>query len=338
MNLLSPILTFLICALLSNSAFSNGLDNKVSNDISNNVSHSETKAKSVAITKAAFTKVGKIKDKDLPEVSGLAVSQRQENVYWLLNDGGNGDYIYAINEKGKTLAKAKIKGLKNRDWEDMASFKLDGKPYLLIAEVGDNSAKHNSYRLHFIKEPKAKHFDDKELELKPSWSIEFTYEDGPRDCEAVAVDSLTNQIILMSKRDKTPRIYTLPLVKKPKQKSFVAQFAGKLKHPLKTSSQSFISLRFFDYNGMPTAMDISQDGSKAVVLTYTHLFYFEHSKPSNSKFGLFEVTPVKFKYPEMPQAEAVSFDASGENILITTEKLPAPIYKLNLKKALKRTN
>ena len=285
------------------------------------------------IASSAFSKTGQVKHKALSEISGLAASQRQSKIYWALNDGGNGRFLYALNTQGKVLTKVKIKGVKNRDWEDLASFRLDGKPYLMIAEIGDNHALYKHYRLHFIREPKAKHFDgNKTLNLKPEWSIDFTYENGARDSESAAVDIVNKRIILLSKRDKVPQLYHLPLLKNPTQTSFVAKHLGNLEHSLKEKPENIINLKHRKFNGNPTAMDISVDGMMAAVLTYEHLFLFKRSVSTTSSRDLFTNPPIKIKLPKLKQAEAVSFDKKGKTLFVTTEKLPAPLYEINLKK------
>ncbi|MFD2015217.1 hypothetical protein ACFSJQ_04085 [Vibrio olivae] len=81
-----------------------------------------------------------IKDSHINEASGLTRSRRDNNVLWVNNDSGNAAEIYAINPQGERLATVTIPDidLEWLDWEDMASFEMDGKAYLMIADVGDN--------------------------------------------------------------------------------------------------------------------------------------------------------------------------------------------------------
>ena len=69
---------------------------------------------------------GRLRDKQLDEASGIARSQRQDDVYWLVNDSGK-PRLFAIDGTGKKLGRVKINGAKHVDWEDIASFTLDGK-------------------------------------------------------------------------------------------------------------------------------------------------------------------------------------------------------------------
>ena len=142
-----------------------------------------------------------ISDVKIHEASGVAVSRIHKDVVWIINDGGNNDaLIFGVNSKGEHLGTINIQGVRNNDWEDIASFEYKGKPYILIADVGDNSAKRTKYFLHVIQEPDFKKISHiSPVLIKPSWSIEFTYEDDPRDCESAAVDIINKKIILLSK-------------------------------------------------------------------------------------------------------------------------------------------
>ena len=274
-----------------------------------------------------ITKIGEITDKKIPEASGIAASLRQENVFWLINDSGNNESVFAVNGRGERIGRIKVKGIKNRDWEDLASFEYQGTPYLLIADVGDNKAKRKKYRLHFIKEPTAAELTGQDkLSLKPDWTLKFTYEDGPRDCESVAVDMANEKIILLSKRDEPPVFYELPLKKTPKKQTAIAKRIAELQ-PLTVNPNDIHDIKFLAFGDRPTAMDISADGKSGVILNYLNAYHFKKSE-NESKF-LFDTWPVKFNYPPLRQAEAACLDKNG-NIIITSEGLPDPILKINI--------
>ena len=50
--------------------------------------------------------LGKIKPKQLKEISGLVASRQNPHIIWLHNDGKRGD-VYAIDLSGKLAAKLK---------------------------------------------------------------------------------------------------------------------------------------------------------------------------------------------------------------------------------------
>ena len=114
--------------------------------------------------------IGKLEDKNIREASGLARSQRQGNVLWVINDNGAEEWVHAISPRGQRLGEFDLKKSKNRDWEDLASFKLDETPYLLVADIGDNDAKRRTRTLYVVEEPEA----SKNHKAKTAWRISGT--------------------------------------------------------------------------------------------------------------------------------------------------------------------
>ncbi len=47
------------------------------------------------------------------------------------------------------------------------------------------------------------------IDVRNIQKIEFVYEDGPRDAEALMIDPKTGDIYIISKRDETAKIYQL---------------------------------------------------------------------------------------------------------------------------------
>lgn len=267
----------------------------------------------------------------ISEASGIAASHRNDSLLWLINDSGNAPKLHAVDNRGQELASYTIKGTNNHDWEDLASFKYRGFPYILIADVGDNHAKRDTYQLHVVPEPDIAAAKQSKGVITPAWSFRFRYEDGPRDCESVAVDTVRQKILLLSKRDNPPVLYELPLVPQSTG-TLIAQRLGEIP-PLPKPSQGYLRLiDILSYNTQPTAMDISADGQSLVVLTYGSAWYFSASQGS-SWLNVLATQPTEVTLPPLKQAESAAFDASGKHIYVTSEKLPAPLLKLPLKQA-----
>jgi hypothetical protein len=152
-----------------------------------------------------FEVAGRLENPKIVEASGLARSQREPGVLWTINDSGK-PYLYAIDHEGRHLGRVDLNKSDNRDWEDLASFQLDGDPYLLVADIGDNDARYKKRTIYVAKEPRTD-----ENKTKVDWEIDFEYPNGPRDAEAVAVDIENERILVLSKRDIPPAMYELPL-------------------------------------------------------------------------------------------------------------------------------
>lgn len=269
---------------------------------------------------------GTIYNEDIREASGIAVSRIHEDVIWVINDSGNSASVYALNPKGRVLRTLNIEGVWNNDWEDLASFEYEAKPYILIADIGDNDSTRKACFLHFVEEPDIeKTPGSSPLSVKPSWSMTYTYEDGPRDCEAVAVDMFNERILLLSKRDNPPILYELHLTK---QENAVARKCAQIK-PLPQRTQDHTDLS--KYSNRPTAMDISSDGLSAVVLTYDCAFYFRKEKSADWATAL-SGSMKEIIFSPLRQAESVCFNRDGSSIFITSEQLPAPLLEIDVSK------
>ncbi|UJF22645.1 hypothetical protein [Shewanella sp. OMA3-2] len=285
------------------------------------------------------TQSGSITAPLIDEASGLAVSRLNDQIFWTHNDSGDSARLFAIDNRGNQLVTLNISGVRNTDWEDIASFVYQGEPYLLIADIGDNQAQRSQYQLHLIKEPDLSQFNgQKELSVKPIWSMSFTYPDGAHDSEAVAVDVAGQKILLLTKRDTVPILYELPLISPVSEQGQVksaliinkqAKRLGEIA-PLPTAILDYASVyTWIGFAGKPTAMDISADGLSAVVLTYTHAFYYTQTQ-SGDWLALFSSTPKQINLPSIIQAEAIGFSQDGQSVYITSERLPAPLYKVDL--------
>ena len=95
---------------------------------------------------------GHLESASLTEASGLARSHKKEGLLWAINDDGP-PVLYALDSTGSRMGKVTISRSSNRDWEDLASFSLRDKAYLLIADVGDNERRRKDVTLYIVEEP-----------------------------------------------------------------------------------------------------------------------------------------------------------------------------------------
>lgn len=262
---------------------------------------------------------GSIRSSDLREASGLAASSRNPGFLWVVNDSGAKPLLHLIDTKGRYRGKTTLLRANNVDWEDLASFQLDGKPYLIAADTGDNEAKRDSCTLYILNEPEMP-AEDKKLDhqSRVQWQIRFRYEDGPRDCESVAVDAAAGKILLLSKRTEVPFLYELPL--KPGDGGILtAKKIGKTSVPTPPGNP----IRFAS---QPTALDLTEDGRLAAVLTYYGVFLFPRN-PDETWGAAFARDPVRVGAHQLPQAEALAFSKDGKSLFVTSEGAGAPIVR-----------
>ena len=274
-----------------------------------------------AVQGAGEVDVIEIEGKSIPEASGATASVLHRDVLWIVNDGPAGTVLHAVSPEGKILGAVSVTGIRTSDVEDLASFAWNGTPHLLIADVGDNSARKGTYTLHAIPEP-----SPEARTVKPSWSLRFRYEDGPHNCEALTIDQDGKQILIITK-DKDTTIYSLPIG--PNRGVAVAKSKGNITwgRPINIGIQN--TLRHLVTGSLATGMDLSPDGRLAAVLTYNHICLYERKEGESWDVSL-RRDPDILKMPTFSQAEAVSFSPDGRSIWVISENLPAKMAKISV--------
>lgn len=271
-------------------------------------------------------KVGRTSDK-LEELSGLAASQRVDNVLWGHNDSGSDPEFEAIEPSGKRIGQVRVQGVVNRDWEDMASFMLDGKPWLLIADTGDNNAVRHDCAVHIVAEPRLEELRaDKNLKVRVAWTVPVRYEDGPRDCESVAVDTKERRIYLLSKRTSPPMLYWLPLQPAPGESPVARKLGPAVGIPAATEAQKLIPAPTGRYRPSPTSMDFAPDGRSVALLTYGDVWIYSRSE-GQSWAEAFAHAPQRLEPHGLQQAEAICFSRDGRSLFVGSEGEGSPLLR-----------
>jgi hypothetical protein len=275
-------------------------------------------------------RTGWLASNSLNEASGMQASYARAGDFFLHNDEGE-PFIYAIDETGIDLGGISIVPAKNRDWEDITSVPVGDGRWIVAGDIGDNQAKRKFIKLYFAEEPKTGKNDRYSGEQALKHWLDLTYPDGPRDCESMAYDPIGKQILLLSKRDKPPRLYAIDLETALTQDQAELKFLGttaKLRPPTLANHAQFGGRT--DFISQPTGFDISPDGSEAVVITYRSLYRFRRERDEDWLSAL-QKKPVEVVGPPAVQNEAVAYSIDGKSIYVTTEKQPAPVYRFEFK-------
>ena len=277
---------------------------------------------------ATLSIAGQLAEKDLSEASGITASLRDDGILWLHNDSGAKARLYATSTDGSKRGRIKLEDADNRDWEDMASFSYEGAPYLLVADIGDNDMLRDYVTLYVVEEPDLD--EDDKPELEPAWRIDFTYPDGPRDAEAVAVDVDNERVLVLSKRDVPATLYSVPLMPAGDEDFVTAKRIGPVASlPQPTNSDLEFAQAIDSWHWQPTGMDIAPDGSAIVILTYAAVYYF----PRNSGEDIYDSLrrpPLAFDIRNVRNAESIAFGASGNTIFVTVERKHAPLLRIDM--------
>lgn len=250
---------------------------------------------------------GTITDERLPEISGM-ISARDAQSFWVHNDSGYEPVIYRISSEGTVLQQVQIEGADSIDWEDLAWGECPGQSSsrcLFIGDFGDNTARRERVQIYVVEEP------DIVAESAPVAStIEYVYEDGPRDAEAMIVDPLDGEIYVF-------------------EKSVSPQTGVYRVHDGVARRQAtFETDEMFIYPNTITGADVSADGSFVVARTYLNLYVF--CRGEGTLIEALNAPVASFATARrLIQPESLAIDPSG-GLWSTTERLPARFYRQDI--------
>jgi hypothetical protein len=255
---------------------------------------------------------GLIEYDPIKEASGIAASRKNPNVLWTHNDSGDKPRLYAFNSHGRHLGVYRIKGIDNRDWEDIAvgPGPVEGETYIYIGDIGDNSAQYDLKFIYRIPEPIV---DSNQAPVDTSISgtetITCQYPDGNRDAETLMVDPLTKDIYIVSKRESKVRVYRAPYPQSTTQTITLEHVAT-------------LNLTF------TVGGDISPSGLEILIKTYSTMHYWSRT-PEQKLWQAFENEPVTVPYIPEPHGEAVGWASDGMGYYTISEErdaIPARLY------------
>lgn len=264
-----------------------------------------------------------VADKDLEEVSGLAASGLFPDCCWMHNDSGDSARLFLVRFDGSTRAVVRVRDTRPYDWEDLCSFTQDGASWLLIGDIGDNARRRGSSgpnalppcRLLLLKEqplPEAKKDQPARAEWTAHAEIEFSFEDGPLDCESLAVDVENQVILLLSKSQPlTCGLYQLPLSLTSGRRTQVAKRISSVGVPF------------------ATAMDMAPSGRQLAIVTMLNGMLVTRLDGETWSQACQRPQQV-LNLPPRKQGESVCFSANGDSLLLNSEGVNQPLWKLSL--------
>jgi hypothetical protein len=279
---------------------------------------------------AGVTRSGTIERAALNEASGMQSGTLNRGVYYLHNDDGRA-VIYAMDSSGRDLGRFKLAGARNRDWEDITSAPSAAGPLLVIADTGDKMARWKNVTLYFFLEPQPGTDNRFSGSVDLLHKVHLRYPDGPRDCESLSYDPASGDLLFITKRDNPPRIYRISLKEALSGDEADLQFAGETIHfrPPGSRDLAYFGKRDAIWVSQPTGFDINDDGSQAAVISYRSLYLFDRAAGEDWPAALAR-EPVEFEGPPSRKEEAVSYSPGGEFIMVTTEGVHAPVYRIRL--------
>lgn len=248
----------------------------------------------------AGVKLAQLKNKNLREISGMASSINNPRLLWVHNDAGNKAEIFLLDENLDVKLTCELKGVDNRDWEDIAlgPGPDSTKNYIYVGDIGDNDARYRYKYVYRFEEPTLSQ-NEKNLTITDVDKIVFQLPDGTKDTETLLLDPKTKNLYVVSKREEPVHVY-------------------ELKYPYQTSDTTIankvVSLPFTGIVGG----DFSADGQRILLKNYTHVFYWESaSLPINE---ILKQQPKEVAYEAEPQGEAIAWASDGSGFYTLSEE------------------
>jgi len=250
----------------------------------------------LAATAPAPTELFRLQDPALEESSGLAVSARHDGIVWTHPDGGEAAEVMAVDDRGRTVATIRLRGVDPYDPEALAPGRDDaGRPALFLGDIGDNRARRPDISVFRFPEPTR--LSDQTVDA--DW-FQFSYPDGPRDAEALLVDPRDGRIWVATKDVFGGGLYRAP-----------ARPRTDRTNPLE---------RVGDVPGLITDGAFLPDGG-FVLRSYTTAFrYDDVSRPSG-----------QLVLPEQEQGESLAVD--GDRLLVGSEGTRSTVHAVPLPSA-----
>ncbi len=251
-----------------------------------------------------------ITDKRVDEASGVAPSRITPGIYFTHNDSGDSARFFKFNLKGQILATYDVTNAGAKDWEDMATAKVDGKPYVFCGDIGDNKGKRDHIEIYRVPEPTGK---SGPVEADQVYKI--TYPDEPHNAETLLVNPKTGDITIVTKAaDKPSIVFFLPRPKK--SGDYTPKKIGELSLGFAIRETRLI-----------TGGAISPDAKHVVLRTYLQGYEFDVPSKFNDWV---KATPRTVHLNFDPQGEGITYSADGKAFITTSEKSPCQVSRVTI--------
>lgn len=247
-------------------------------------------------------RAGAIDSSILAEASGMVASRGIPDHFWVVNDSGNSPEIHLMDKEGNFKHSFRVTGTSNFDWEDLAIYSENNgeKHKLYIADIGDNYAVRDHLSIIVLEEPES--WTPKDSCLTPTRIMVCKYEDGPRDAETLMVDPITEEVYIISKRERNVRLYKL----------------NQQNNDRDTLELDFLAtLPFHNV----TAGDIHIHGKEILLKSYDAIFYW-HRDENEDLVTTLQKQHETLKYHPEPQGESIAWDFSGDGFYTLSEYNP----------------
>lgn len=254
---------------------------------------------------AAPVVAGTIEFAELAEASGLAHSRTQP-IVWAHNDSGDAGRLFAVSLAGERLATLELEGVSPFDWEALAigPGPREGE-WLYVGDIGDNAQARPFVTIVRVAEPpQVAGLTGETLVISELEAFDLTYPGGPRDAEAMLVDPLTGELVIVTKGAQTE------LFRKPAPLA-----AGELES---LGGANFPS-------AFATAADVSARGDFVALRGYGDAFGWLRAIDQSVGEAM-QGEPCELPLAAELQGETLAFDALGLGYFTLSEGAAQPLW------------
>ncbi|GAA1667296.1 hypothetical protein ACFTSF_15200 [Kribbella sp. NPDC056951] len=236
-----------------------------------------------------------ISDPRIKESSGLAKSQKYEDLYWTVNDSSDSARVFGVDTDGDVKVVLKFKA----EVRDVEAIAVDREGTIYIADIGDNTKSRDTIEIYTIPEPSSL----ENAENVRYHRYDFEYPDGPHDAETLLVQPETNEIFIVTKSSKGGAIYSTP--GRPSREG-----TNKL-----TKVAAAPAGTFTDGTFLP-------DGQRAVLRTYVDV--------ATVAWGDDKPTLVARGPVPLTQGESVAVGEADNTVLVGSEGSNSAVYQVQV--------
>jgi hypothetical protein len=248
---------------------------------------------------------GRVADPSANELSGLVRSRSQPGVLWSHDDSGAGPVLFGLRADGRVVARPAVSGAQAVDWEDIAAGRApDGRPLLYVGDIGDNASQRPSVDVYRVAEPGVG-----AAVTAPAARLHLRYPDGAHDAEALLVDPLRGDLVIVTKALGRGRAYRAS-----------ARLPAGSQATLRRGPAIALSL--------VTAGDVSADGRIVVLRGYGRLAVWARRgrEPLTTTLGRAPcLSPTSLAGEG--QGEAIALDRRGASFATVAEGSPAVLRR-----------
>ncbi|WP_034062448.1 hypothetical protein [Lacinutrix jangbogonensis] len=239
-------------------------------------------------------------DNSLEEVSAIALV-KNSNLYWVIEDAGNKNKLYALDSKGNIEKTITITNAKNIDWEELTT---DNDNNIYIGDFGNNNHKRKAFTIY-----KVSNIENNEKEAIAGITT-FTLPENTKSQDFESFFLWNNYFYLFTKNHKHTDVYKV----ENKIGNHVAQL--------------ITTHKFKGKDNRITSADISKDGKTIILLNHDKAWQLSNFK--NEAF--FEGTVKALNFNHNSQKEGVLF-LNNKTIIISdeTNKHDGKIYSYTIK-------